>query len=87
VLTASIIKAIIALMIKAATTSETLVNFYWDTRRNIPEDSHLHIRRRENLKYHHVIYIIRGRQFAGSNLSATKNFWNDTKNNFIRCKI
>jgi hypothetical protein len=30
--------------------SETSVNFYEATRRNIPEDSHLHTRRRENLK-------------------------------------
>jgi hypothetical protein len=30
--------------------SETLVNFYQTTRRNIPENSHLHNRRSENLK-------------------------------------
>jgi hypothetical protein len=30
-----------ALMMEAASTSETLVNFYQTTRRNIPEDSHL----------------------------------------------
>jgi hypothetical protein len=29
-----------ALMIEAASTSETSVNFYQTTRRNIPEDSH-----------------------------------------------
>jgi hypothetical protein len=40
----------IALMMEAANTSETLLNFYQTTRRNIPEDSHLHTRRRENLK-------------------------------------
>jgi hypothetical protein len=34
----------------AASTSETSVNFYQTTRRNNPEDSHLHTRRRENLK-------------------------------------
>jgi hypothetical protein len=39
----------IALM-KAASTSETLVNFYQTTRRYNPEDSHLHTHRRENLK-------------------------------------
>jgi hypothetical protein len=39
---------IIALMMEAASTSETLVNFYQTTRRCNPEDSHLHIRRREN---------------------------------------
>jgi hypothetical protein len=37
-------------MMKAAKISETSVNFYLTTRRNIPEDSHLHTRRRENLK-------------------------------------
>jgi hypothetical protein len=34
--------ALIALMMKAISTSETSVNFYRTTRRNIPEDSHLH---------------------------------------------
>jgi hypothetical protein len=33
-----------------ASNSEMSVNFYVSTR-NIPEDSHLHNRRRENLKY------------------------------------
>jgi hypothetical protein len=41
VLAASIIRAI-ALMMEAARTSETLGNFYQTTRRNNPEDSHLH---------------------------------------------
>jgi hypothetical protein len=41
---------IIALMMEAASTSETSVNFYQTTWRNNPEDSHLHTRRRENLK-------------------------------------
>jgi hypothetical protein len=39
-------------MIEAASTSETTVNFYQTTRRNNPEDSRLHTRRRENLKSH-----------------------------------
>jgi hypothetical protein len=39
-------------MMEAASTSETLVNFYQTTRRNNPEDSHLRTRRRENLKSH-----------------------------------
>jgi hypothetical protein len=39
-------------MMEAASTSETSVNFYQTTRRNIPEDSHLHNRHRENLKSH-----------------------------------
>jgi hypothetical protein len=37
-------------MMEAAITSEALVNFYQTARRNIPEDFHLHTRRRENLK-------------------------------------
>jgi hypothetical protein len=50
--------AISFLMIEAASTSETSVNFYKTTRRNNPEDSHLHIRRRENLKSQLVRLII-----------------------------
>jgi hypothetical protein len=37
-------------MVEAQSTSETSVNFYHTTWLNIPEDSHLHILRRENLK-------------------------------------
>jgi hypothetical protein len=44
--------SIIALMMEAASTSETLVNFYKTTRLCNPEDSHLHTRLRENLKSH-----------------------------------
>jgi hypothetical protein len=40
----------IDLKIEAASTSETSINFYQTTLRNNPEDSHLHTRRRENLK-------------------------------------
>jgi hypothetical protein len=43
--------SIIRAMMEAASTSETLVNFYQTTRRNNPEDSHLHACR-ENLKSH-----------------------------------
>jgi hypothetical protein len=39
------------LMMKAVSTSQTSVNFY-QTRRNILEDNHLHTRRHENLKSH-----------------------------------
>jgi hypothetical protein len=39
-----------ALMMVAASTSETLVNFYRTTWRKIPEDSHLHTCHREILK-------------------------------------
>jgi hypothetical protein len=43
VCTASIIMAIIAVMMEAARTSETSVNFNVATRHYIPEDSKLHI--------------------------------------------
>jgi hypothetical protein len=33
----------IALMMEAASTAETSVSFYQTTRRNNPEDSHLHM--------------------------------------------
>jgi hypothetical protein len=49
VLVASIIRAI-ALMMEAESTYETSVNVCQTTRRKNPEDSHLHISRRENLK-------------------------------------
>jgi hypothetical protein len=39
----SVIKPKIALVMEAAITSETLVNFYQTTRRYNPEDRHLHI--------------------------------------------
>jgi hypothetical protein len=38
------------MMMEAARTSETLVNFYQTTWRYNPEDNHLRIHRRENLK-------------------------------------
>jgi hypothetical protein len=41
---------LIALMMEAARTSETLVNFYQTTPHYNPEDSHLCTHRRENLK-------------------------------------
>jgi hypothetical protein len=44
--------SLIALMMESSSTSETSVNFYQTTRRDNPEDSHLHTRRRENLKSH-----------------------------------
>jgi hypothetical protein len=42
-----------ALMMEAAGTSETSVNFYQNTRRNNLEDGNLHARPHENLKSHH----------------------------------
>jgi hypothetical protein len=53
-LASSISTATIALMMVAASTSETSVNFYHTTRRYNPEGSHLHTRRRENLKSHNI---------------------------------
>jgi hypothetical protein len=44
VLPAFIIRAVIALMMEAARTSETSVNIYLTTKYNIPVDSHLHAR-------------------------------------------
>jgi hypothetical protein len=41
---------LIALMMEAARTSETLVNFYQTTRRYNPEDNHLRSHRRQNSK-------------------------------------
>jgi hypothetical protein len=49
---ASIIRAIIALMIEAACTSETSVDIQLRTWQYIPEDSELHTRLRENFKSH-----------------------------------
>jgi hypothetical protein len=43
---------LIALMMKAASISETSINFYQTTWRNHQEDWHLHARRRENIKSH-----------------------------------
>jgi hypothetical protein len=45
---------LIAMMMGAASTSETLVNFYQTTRRYNPEDSHLRTHRRENLKFYYI---------------------------------
>jgi hypothetical protein len=43
-------RVFIALMMEAVRTSETSVSFYQATWLNVPEDSHLHPYRRENLK-------------------------------------
>jgi hypothetical protein len=52
VLTAANIRA---MMMEAVSTSQTSVNLYEITRRNNPEDSRLHNRRRENLKSHQAL--------------------------------
>jgi hypothetical protein len=58
VLTASMIRAIITLMMEAESTSETSVNLYQTTRRKNAEDSCLHSRRRENPKSHNTNSIL-----------------------------
>jgi hypothetical protein len=44
-------------MMEAASTSETLVNFYQTTQRYNPEDSHFRTHRRENLKSNFKVFI------------------------------
>jgi hypothetical protein len=46
-----------ALVMEAAMTSETLVNFYQTTRRYNPVDSYLHTHRRENLKSYYLVLL------------------------------
>jgi hypothetical protein len=61
VFAACIIRAmtkVMALMIKAASTSETSVHFHQITRRKNPEVIHHHTFRRENLKPHKMFLII-----------------------------
>jgi hypothetical protein len=48
----------IALMMEAASISETLVNFYQTTRRYNPEDSHLRSHRREKHKFYLALYSL-----------------------------
>jgi hypothetical protein len=50
-------KKMISLMMEAATTSETSVNFYQTTRCYNPDDSYLHTHRRENLKSYTVMNL------------------------------
>jgi hypothetical protein len=51
------LRAIIALMMEAAGTSDTSVNFCQTARRNTPENNHLHTRRHEVLKSHILFNI------------------------------
>jgi hypothetical protein len=46
------LQVLAASIISTAGTSETSINLYQTTWRKNPEDSHLHTRRRENLKSH-----------------------------------
>jgi hypothetical protein len=43
-----------ALVLEAASISKTSANLYQNTQRNNPENTHVHTRRRENLKPHHL---------------------------------
>jgi hypothetical protein len=49
----------IVLIMEAVSTSETSVHFYQNTWCNIPEDSHLHTRCRENLKSQVFIFDVK----------------------------
>jgi hypothetical protein len=54
---ACLLTTLSTLMMEAASTSETLVNFYQTTQCYNTEDSHLHTRRRENLKSYELIVL------------------------------
>jgi hypothetical protein len=60
--------SIIALIMGAVSSSETSGSFYQTTRDNIPEDSRLHTRRRENLKPPHVSSCPLGEQKRCNNI-------------------
>jgi hypothetical protein len=47
-----VLTAAITLMLEAVSSTVMSISIYQTTRRNIPEDSYIHIRRRENLKFH-----------------------------------
>jgi hypothetical protein len=53
------------LMMETASIAETSVNFYQTTRRNNPEDSHFHTRRRDNLNSHHLLFTFPLSQNSG----------------------
>jgi hypothetical protein len=59
---------LIALMMEAARTSETLVTFYRTTRRYNPEDGHLRTHHRENLRFYLMESLITG-------LCARQSLW------------
>jgi hypothetical protein len=58
----SLVEVYHALMMQAASTSETVVNVYQTTWRYNPEDSHLHTHHRENLKSYVVNFVFRDTQ-------------------------
>jgi hypothetical protein len=62
-------------MMETASISESSANFYQTTRRNNTEDSHLHTRRRENLKSRYFclgLSIIMASRFVCSALEVTR---------------
>jgi hypothetical protein len=69
---------VIALMMGAASTSETSVNSYQTTRHSNPEDSHLHTRRRENLESHEF-----NSTSAATTATTNNNLFNTNNNNNI----
>jgi hypothetical protein len=56
-LAASIIRALITLVLEAASTFETSVNFYQTTRHNNPEASHLKRSEQSLTLYQRVMYF------------------------------
>jgi hypothetical protein len=55
----------IALMMETAGTCETSVKFYQSTQHNNPEDSHLHTHRREKLRSHIEMSVLRSSSHSG----------------------
>jgi len=64
-------------MMEAVSTSETSVNFYDIARHSMPEDSHIHTHRRQNLKSHFEINYLYERSLGGneSSLRERKTVW------------
>jgi hypothetical protein len=77
----SLVEVFITLMMEAVITSETLVNFYQTTRRNNPEGSHLHSRRRDNLKSYISYLFVFFALSVGSNGFIFRYQLNDKKLN------
>jgi hypothetical protein len=63
-------------MMETASSSETSVDIYQTTRRNIPEGSYLHTRRRENLISHPVRLIS---ELSSFEEKETLRPWSDAK--------
>jgi hypothetical protein len=72
-----VMMAIIALMMEAACTSETSINFYQTFWCNNPEDSHRHTRCCENLKSHS------GKKFASKAFEVATLYVRDTNHKTI----